>query len=94
MRKVIAIAEEIFGRKGFHPPIPIFFLKIMARALFDFLQRFNFRVPVTTDQLLMLEEPNICSNEGLSETIHTFGIQLTSLRDGLKQYAGRYVQRF
>ncbi|HWP30212.1 MAG TPA: complex I NDUFA9 subunit family protein [Fimbriimonadales bacterium] len=87
MRQVIAIAEEVFGRKGFHPPIPIFLLKIMARVFFDSLQKFGLRIPVTTDQLLMLEEPNICSDEALVEAEKTFGIKFTPLRDGLRQYA-------
>lgn len=91
MRQVIAIAEEVFGRKGFHPPIPISILKIIARVLFDSLQKFGWRVPVTSDQLLMLEEPNICSDEALTEIESVFGIKFTSLRDGLKQYTLKHA---
>lgn len=41
------------------------------------------KAPVSTDQLIMLRENNICDN---SEVEKVFKIKFTSLKEGLKSY--------
>jgi NADH dehydrogenase len=67
-----------YGRR-FHPHLPY-------TTVFNFVkfaEKFLSALPVTTDQLLMLQEDNICDN---SSAERTFGIKLTSLEEGLPQY--------
>jgi NADH dehydrogenase len=67
-----------YGRR-FHPHLsyqPVFNLVKLAEKIFS-------KLPVTTDQLLMLKEDNTCDNSLVEKT---FKIKFTSLEEGLKQY--------
>ena len=76
-----AIAEALGVRK---PTIhlPLAFMKPMARLLQAVLPR----PPVTTDQLIMLQEDNVC---GMKDIREVFGIEPTAFREGL----GRFMRK-
>jgi hypothetical protein len=46
--------------------------------------------PVTTDQLIMLQEDNIC---GMRDIRDAFGIEPVSFREGLKTFIGKASER-
>ncbi len=61
-------------------------LKIPYKLMFGIsksLENFFWRVPVSTEQLIMLKEDNICDN---SEAEKVFKIKFISLKEGLKFY--------
>lgn len=59
--------------------VPLVFMRPVARLLEAVLPN----PPVTTDQIMMLEEDNVCSLKDLRET---FGVEPTALRDGLSRF--------
>jgi len=80
---ILQILELIKTVKGygkrFHPQIPY----QPVFKLVKFTERIIATLPVTSDQLLMLKEDNVCDN---SPVERVFGIKFTSLEEGLKQY--------
>ena len=80
---LLEILEVVKRFKGcgrrFHPHLPY-------QPVFNFVklaEKFITKLPVTTDQLIMLKEDNTCDNSFVERT---FKIKLTSLEEGLKQY--------
>jgi NADH dehydrogenase len=74
----VAIAESMgVVRPTLH--MPLFFMKSLARVLETVLPR----SPITTDQLIMLQEDNVCSMRDIRDA---FGIEPIPFRDGLKQF--------
>jgi uncharacterized protein YbjT (DUF2867 family) len=74
----IAIAETMgLKRPAFH--LPLFFVKPMARTLEAVLPN----PPLTTDQLIMLQEDNVCSMRDIHDA---FGIEPVTFREGLKKF--------
>ena len=78
--EILAVVKKFrgYGRR-FHPRLPY-------TTVFNFVkfaEKFLSALPVTTDQLLMLQEDNVCDNSSVERT---FGIKLTSLEEGLPQY--------
>ncbi len=67
-----------YGRR-FHPRLPYSPVFNLVRLA----ERFLSNLPVTTDQLLMLQEDNVCDTTAVEKI---FEIKLTSLEDGLRQY--------
>lgn len=65
--------------KRFHPRIPYAPVYGLVRCA----EKFGAKIPVTSDQLLMLKEENACDN---SEVERIFEMRFTRLEDGLKQY--------
>lgn len=73
-----AIAEAMgLRRPALH--IPLLLLKPAARILEAVLPK----PPVTTDQLIMLQEDNVCV---MSDIRDAFGIEPMAFRDGLKKF--------
>ena len=73
-----AIAEALGGKRpAVH--VPLLFMKPMARVLETVLKK----PPVTTDQLVMLQEDNVCSMRDIREA---FGIEPILFREGLKKF--------
>ncbi len=73
-----AIAEA----KGIKRPalhIPLFFMKPAAKVLETILSN----PPVTTEQLIMLQEDNVCSLQDIREV---FGIEPVKFNEGLKKF--------
>lgn len=73
-----AIAEAM----GVHRPavhVPLLFLKPMARVLETVFPK----PPLTTDQLIMLQEDNVCS---LRDIRDAFGIEPVRFRDGIRKF--------
>jgi uncharacterized protein YbjT (DUF2867 family) len=64
-----------------HPTVhmPMFFMRTMARVAETLLPK----PPVTTDQLIMLQEDNVCSMRDIREV---FGIEPVRFRDGLSKF--------
>jgi NADH dehydrogenase len=73
-----AIAEAMgIRRPAVH--VPMLFMKPMARVLETVLTK----PPVTTDQLIMLQEDNVCSMQDIREA---FSIEPIKFREGLKKF--------
>lgn len=73
-----AIAEAL-GIKRPMVHIPLFFMRPAARALETVLPN----PPVTTQQLIMLQEDNVCSLQDIREV---FGVEPVAFREGLKRF--------
>ncbi len=59
--------------------LPLLFMRTMARVLETVLPR----PPVTTDQLIMLQEDNVC---GMRDIRDAYGIEPVAFREGLKTF--------
>lgn len=59
--------------------VPIFFIKTMSRLLGSILSR----PPITTDQIIMLMEDNICSMKNIREA---FGVEPVTFAEGLRRF--------
>jgi NADH dehydrogenase len=74
----MAIADAMgVKRPTFH--MPLFFIKSMARILETVLPK----PPVTTDQLIMLQEDNVC---GMRDIREGFGIEPVAFKDGIRTF--------
>jgi NADH dehydrogenase len=76
------VTAAIAGAMGIRRPmvhVPLLFMKPMARLLETVLPR----PPVTTDQLTMLQEDNVC---GMQDVREAFGVEPVSFREGLKKF--------
>jgi len=74
----VAIAAAM-GVKRPAVHMPLFLVKSAARMLESVLPR----PPLTTDQLIMLQEDNVC---GMGDIRDAFGIEPVPFRDGLKNF--------
>jgi NADH dehydrogenase len=73
-----AIAEAMgIKRPAVH--VPLFFMKPIARALETVLSN----PPLTTDQLITLQEDNVCSMRDIRDA---FGIEPLAFREGLRKF--------
>jgi uncharacterized protein YbjT (DUF2867 family) len=77
--EVTVTIAAVMGRKRPALHMPLFFMKPLARVLETVLPR----PPITTDQLIMLQEDNVC---GMRDIRDAFGIEPVPFRDGLKQF--------
>jgi hypothetical protein len=59
--------------------MPLFFMRAAARMLEIVLPK----PPVTTDQLIMLQEDNVC---GMRDIRDAFGIEPVKFAEGLKSF--------
>jgi NADH dehydrogenase len=74
----LAIADAMgVKRPALH--VPLFFMKSVARVLEAVLPK----PPVTTDQLIMLQEDNVC---GMQDIREAFGIEPIAFREGLRKF--------
>ncbi len=76
------VTTEIADVMGVRRPtvhMPLFFMRTVARVLETMLPK----PPVTTDQLIMLQEDNVC---GMRDIRDVFGIEPVSFREGLKTF--------
>jgi len=80
--EVTMMIAEVMGVKRPMVHMPLFFLKPMARVLEAVLSR----PPVTTDQLIMLQEDAVCSMRDIHEV---FGVEPIGFREGLKRFLGK-----
>jgi NADH dehydrogenase len=81
------VTRAIAGAMGIRRPavhVPMLFMRPMARVLETVLSK----PPVTTDQLIMLREDNVCSMRDIREV---FGIEPVKLREGLKKFIKKAV---
>ncbi len=62
--------------------MPMFFMKTMAKVAETVLPK----PPVTTDQLIMLQEDNVCDMKDIREA---FGIEPVKFGDGLQRFLGK-----
>jgi NADH dehydrogenase len=76
------VTGAIAGAMGIRRPmvhVPLFFIRPMARLLETVLPK----PPVTTDQLIMLQEDNVC---GMQDIREAFGVEPAPFREGLKRF--------
>lgn len=66
--------------------LPLLFMRTMARVLETVLPR----PPVTTDQLIMLQEDNVC---GMRDIRDAYGIEPVAFREGLKTFLGKGAEK-
>lgn len=78
-KEVTAAIAEVMGLKRLAVHVPLFFVKPIAHALETVLSN----PPLTTDQLIMLQEDNVCSMRDIRDA---FGIEPLAFRDGLKKF--------
>jgi uncharacterized protein YbjT (DUF2867 family) len=79
------VTKAIAAALGIRRPtvhMPMFFMRTMARVTETVLSK----PPVTTDQLIMLQEDNICSMRDIREV---FGIEPVKFREGLAKFLGK-----
>ncbi len=79
------LTAQIAGAMGIRRPmlhVPLFFMKPVARVLETILPS----PPVTTQQLIMLQEDNVCSMKDIREV---FGIEPVKFTEGLKRFMHR-----
>ena len=79
------VTADIAAAMGIKRPkvhIPMAFLKPAAKVLQAILPK----PPVTTDQLIMLQENNICSPQDIRDA---FGIKPIAFKDGLQRFIGK-----
>jgi HD-like signal output (HDOD) protein len=60
----------------------MFFMRTMAKVAETFLPK----PPVTMDQLIMLQEDNVCDMRDIREV---FGIEPVKFREGLAKFLGK-----
>jgi NADH dehydrogenase len=78
--EIINVIRKIKGYgKRFHPTIP----HKPVFGLVKIAEKFAPKMPVTTDQLLMLKEDNTCDNSSIERV---FSAKPTSLEKGLSSY--------
>jgi len=70
---------EAMGIKRPMVHVPLFFMKPVAKVLETMLPN----PPVTTQQLIMLQEDNVC---GLQDIREVFGIDPVKFKEGLKRF--------
>jgi uncharacterized protein YbjT (DUF2867 family) len=78
-KEVTTAIAETMGLKRPSVHVPLFFMKPIAHALETVLSN----PPLTTDQLIMLQEDNVCSMRDIRDA---FGIEPLAFRDGLKKF--------
>jgi NADH dehydrogenase len=79
------VTKAIAAALGVDRPVvhmPLFFMRSMAKIAEAILPK----PPVTTDQLLMLQEDNVCSLRDIREV---FGIEPVVFREGLAKFLGK-----
>jgi NADH dehydrogenase len=76
----VAIAETL-GVKRRVVHVPLLFMRTMAKMAETVLPK----PPVTTDQLIMLQEDNVCDLKGIRGT---FGFEPVRFREGLARFLG------
>ncbi len=82
------VTQAIANALGVRRPIvhmPFFFVKAAAHMLESLLPS----PPVTTDQLIMLQEDNVCSMHDIRDA---FGIEPVKFREGLNKFIGKEGQ--
>jgi NADH dehydrogenase len=82
------VTQAIADALGVRRPMvhmPLFFVKTAAHMLESLLPR----PPVTTDQLIMLQEDNVCSMDDIRDA---FGIEPVKFREGLSKFIGKEAQ--
>ena len=80
-----AVTKAIARAMGVDRPVvhmPLFFMRTMAMVAETVLSK----PPVTTDQLIMLQEDNVCSLRDIREV---FGIEPVKFREGLSRFLGK-----
>jgi NADH dehydrogenase len=77
--EVTAAIAAAMGVKRPTLHMPLLFMRSMARVLETILPK----PPVTTDQLIMLQEDNVCSMHDITDA---FGIDPLGFREGLKRF--------
>jgi NADH dehydrogenase len=76
----VAIAEAL-GVKRPVVHVPLLLMRMMAKVAETVLPK----PPVTTDQLIMLQEDNVC---GLKDIREAFGVEPVGFREGLARFLG------
>jgi uncharacterized protein YbjT (DUF2867 family) len=82
------VTQTIADALGVRRPtvhMPLFFVRTAAHMLEALLPR----PPVTTDQLIMLQEDNVCSMHDIRDA---FGIEPVKFREGLSKFIGKEAQ--
>jgi NADH dehydrogenase len=79
------VTKAIAGALGVDRPVvhmPLFFMRTMAKVAEAVLPK----PPVTTDQLIMLQEDNVCSLRDIREV---FGVEPVRFKEGLQRFLGK-----
>jgi NADH dehydrogenase len=80
--EVTTAIADVMGVRRPTVHMPLFIMRTVARVLETMLPK----PPMTTDQLIMLQEDNVC---GLGDIRDAFGIEPVKFREGLKTFMGK-----
>jgi uncharacterized protein YbjT (DUF2867 family) len=78
-KEILNLIAQVIGKKRIYLPVPMW----LAMPPVTLFQALKFPLPVTTDQLQMLQEDNIRRG---GDDIEELGIQWTGFEEGIKQY--------
>jgi NADH dehydrogenase len=84
--ELIRLISDILNKKRLHIHIPSSLMKINAIMMEKILPKSL----ITKDQLMMIEEDNICDIE---DTLNDFNVDLIPLKEGLRNYIKLYKRR-
>ena len=79
LKEILKITSEIIDKKPLFVNIPI----AMVRPMVGFLQSLGMGLPVTTDQLIMMQEDNIRKG---GDPLDRFSFEFTPFRKGIESY--------
>jgi len=83
--EVTKAIADVLGVKRPTMHMPMFFMRAMARVAETVLPK----PPVTTEQLIMLQEDNVCDPRNI---VDAFGIEPVAFREGLARFMGKTRQ--
>ena len=78
-KDILNLIAQVIGKKRYFVPVPMW----MARPPVTIMQALVIPLPISTDQLQMLQEDNIRRG---GDDIEELGIEWTGFEEGIKQY--------
>jgi hypothetical protein len=84
VRELMSTALEVAGKRKPMIPVPMTALKLAATVSNPLQKCCLPLVPITKDQFIMMQEPNVADNGPLHKAFPK--IQLTTLKEGLAEY--------
>ena len=78
-KNIVKLISEVTNKKRIYMDIPVSFV----RPVIGFLGALGANLPITTDQLIMMQEDNVCI-EG--DSLENFSFDFTPFREGIESY--------
>ena len=78
-KEILKVISETIEKKAVFISVPVGFM----RPVIALLQALGAKLPVTTDQLIMMQEDNVCRS---GDSLKEFSFDFTPFRDGIGSY--------